>query len=271
MDREFIDWNYIISFMMQRWQVKKKDIALKLFTDASKLSRNEPIQYDPQLAYERLFKLTETQKGERIKSLAFEHEKDEWLLLEALRVFLLQSNCIFDANLIYTSVKKEQNYQTIMLELFKRANTLPPKAKDSVKKECAKSTPSPSEQEPPTTATDGDTTLVDDKVERTFPNSEVVVALDDTALPDTNRTKSKIESGGAHLSVPDEYRRCLFCTRWKGNTSIAYESISGVFGDCIMYKREQISTGGTDCKNYEPDYDRIGFKEAVKPMSFLLE
>lgn len=95
--------------------------------------------------------------------------------------------------------------------------------------------------------------------------------IETTTLPNANRTGFRIDSSGAQLPIPDEYRRCLFCTRWKGNTSIAYKSISGVFGDCIMYKREQISTGGTDCKNYEPDYDRIGFKEAVKPMSSLLE
>lgn len=79
-----------------------------------------------------------------------------------------------------------------------------------------------------------------------------------TALPDINNaTDPSMDSGGAQLSIPDKYKMCLFCTRWNGNASDALKIKTGVYGTCLMYNRDQISTGGTDCKDYKANDVRI--------------
>lgn len=65
------------------------------------------------------------------------------------------------------------------------------------------------------------------------------------------------ENIGAHISIPDNYRRCVFCTKWKGNASHANKFKSGVYGTCVMYNRDQLSTDGIDCKDFEPNEARI--------------
>lgn len=80
-------------------------------------------------------------------------------------------------------------------------------------------------------------------------------ASDDSSL--NNETDFRMDSGGAHLSIPDEYRRCAFCTDWKGNASDAYNSKTGARGMCTLYNRVQRSTDGVNCKDYEPNEVRI--------------
>lgn len=121
-----------------------------------------------------------------------------------------------------------------------------------VEKGSSKSTLSPLEQEIPAFVADGDATPVSDKSGDTSLNTEAPVTLDETISSGTERTELSSDSGGAQLSIPDKYRRCVLCTKWKGNASYAYKIKTGVYGTCMMYNRDQISTGGTDCKDYEP-------------------
>lgn len=126
-----------------------------------------------------------------------------------------------------------------------------------VEKECSKSTPPPSEQEPPASIANENATSVSDKSGSTSPNTEATGTQDETVSSDTNGTDSSIGSGGAQISIPDKYRRCVFCIYWTGNASDAYKSKTGVSGMCKLYHRVQRSTDRIDCRDYEPNEARI--------------
>lgn len=79
----------------------------------------------------------------------------------------------------------------------------------------------------------------------------------DASLPtDTSHTDIG-NCGSAQISVPSQYMKCVFCAKWKCRTNYVHAINTDVYGTCIVYGRDQLSSAGTDCRHYEPNYGRI--------------
>lgn len=62
---------------------------------------------------------------------------------------------------------------------------------------------------------------------------------------------------GAQLHISHKYKNCLFCMNWKGNANFASESFSDVFGRCIVFDNEKLSTNNIPCEFFRPNHSRI--------------
>lgn len=67
---------------------------------------------------------------------------------------------------------------------------------------------------------------------------------------------------GTTLFHPKNGKRCALCKRWDGNANLIFKSpttgfqfTTGVFGKCMATNSNQVSTGGTSCRHYEPSVD----------------
>jgi hypothetical protein len=67
---------------------------------------------------------------------------------------------------------------------------------------------------------------------------------------------------GKALYHPKKGSKCAFCKRWNGNAdlvfkhpSTGFEFTTGVFGKCMATNSNQPSTGGQQCRNYEPSVE----------------
>lgn len=68
---------------------------------------------------------------------------------------------------------------------------------------------------------------------------------------------------GAQIYIPDKYKNCAFCTRWKGDLKYTSKSETGIWGICMLHNKEMFSTEGIDCKLYEPKYGKITIDELL--------
>jgi len=64
------------------------------------------------------------------------------------------------------------------------------------------------------------------------------------------------------LFHPKNGKKCAFCKRWNGNANfifknaqVGYEYEIGVFGKCMKNGSNQPSTGGVNCRDYEPSVE----------------
>jgi hypothetical protein len=125
---------------MKRWGMTKKEIAKLINYSPSQLSRPKPITVDPQIAFNKFFKLRKIKDDEILESVAFEKSEREIYLLEGLKIFFELNNCreaeYIKKNLVEAKQqqamldnnnhhKQVSVYQEIMMELLKHANTQP--------------------------------------------------------------------------------------------------------------------------------------------------
>lgn len=79
----------------------------------------------------------------------------------------------------------------------------------------------------------------------------------DTSLPTDTLYTDIDNGGGAQISVPSQYRKCVFCAKWKCKTNYIHAIHTDIYGTCIVYGRDQLSSEGSACRHYEPNYGRI--------------
>lgn len=61
----------------------------------------------------------------------------------------------------------------------------------------------------------------------------------------------------SQISIPKEFHTCLYCKKWKGNIQDAHESVDGIYGKCLLYQKEILSTNKRICEKFNPSYERI--------------
>lgn len=114
--------DHILDFVMQRWELKKKDIAEKyLKCEKSKLSK-KPLREEPKRLYEVLFDI------ENSSSAAHEKKENKNELLGALKIFMEESGCKEALADIW-----DKDYKDFVMELLKRAITKPKEGKASIR------------------------------------------------------------------------------------------------------------------------------------------
>lgn len=64
-------------------------------------------------------------------------------------------------------------------------------------------------------------------------------------------------STSAQISIPEEYHICLYCKKWTGNIQDARNSEDGIYGKCLLYQKEILSSNRKICDNFNPAYGRI--------------
>ena len=143
---------FILSFMEQRWKLKKKEIAPILGYDASVLSRKVSFQYNVGFVYEKFFNLFGFNSPplgaflinsrsfpntpllaagsfivENKSSMAYERKENESNILGALKVFIIKSGLKENLEDIW-----DNSYVDFVVEMLKRANMQPPKKKNII-------------------------------------------------------------------------------------------------------------------------------------------
>jgi len=111
-----LNGNDIIRFIQERNQIKKKDIAIKIYGDEKfkyKLSRKKPPLIEPELFFSLFFDFSHLE--------CFERENNESKLLDALYYFLAKLPC-YEAKYIKQQRDKGDKYRNIIIEVLKRAN-----------------------------------------------------------------------------------------------------------------------------------------------------
>lgn len=63
----------------------------------------------------------------------------------------------------------------------------------------------------------------------------------------------------AQISIPEKYYVCLYCKKWKGNIHDARECKDGVYGKCLLFQQEVLSSNRKICNKFNPAYERIPF------------
>lgn len=61
----------------------------------------------------------------------------------------------------------------------------------------------------------------------------------------------------AQISIPEEYHLCLYCKNWKGNIQDARCCEDGVYGKCLLYQKDILSSNKKICGNFNPACERI--------------
>jgi len=134
--------NHIISFIEQRWGLKKNTVARILNIGADVLSRPEPYQYDIDDIYRKFFDM-----GNK-SSTAYTANENPAILLRALKEFLIKSKVKEDLeyiwnleNTLYTNDKDKDYkiYKAFVIEMLRRAIMKPYKDKPSPKEKEAQS------------------------------------------------------------------------------------------------------------------------------------
>lgn len=75
-----------------------------------------------------------------------------------------------------------------------------------------------------------------------------------------------LQTGGAHIAIPEEYKRCMYCVKWDGNYTHAQKIKTGIYGTCMMYNKEMISICGDKCQYFDPDYGKISFQQSTESL-----
>ena len=67
---------------------------------------------------------------------------------------------------------------------------------------------------------------------------------------------------GLAMGHPNNGTKCVFCKKWTGDANLTFKSkiagyqyTAGVYGKCMYGGGNQPSTGGANCRNYEPSYE----------------
>ena len=116
-----LNTEFILSFIEQRWELKKKEIASILGYDASVLSRKVPFQYNVGVVYEKIFNV------ESKSSIAYKKKENESNILGALKVFIIKSGLKENLEDIW-----DNSYVDFVVEMLGRANMQPPKKKNII-------------------------------------------------------------------------------------------------------------------------------------------
>jgi len=74
-------------------------------------------------------------------------------------------------------------------------------------------------------------------------------------------------TGITEIAIPQECKLCLYCENWKGNTHDSCQNATGTFGRCIKYSKDMLSTAGTDCIEFIPEYNRIAMNTLLRNTS----
>lgn len=88
----------------------------------------------------------------------------------------------------------------------------------------------------------------DTDIESHYPENIINTDTSSDVLKETSITE---------IAIPQEYRLCLYCENWKGNAQDAYRNANGTFGRCTKYGKDILSTAGTSCIEFNPEYKRI--------------
>ena len=76
-----------------------------------------------------------------------------------------------------------------------------------------------------------------------------------------NYNEKRINNMAIQTSHPKNYKRCVFCKRWTGENAAnpvfkspqtGFQFNIGVYGKCAKNGSNQPSTGGVNCRDYEP-------------------
>lgn len=76
---------------------------------------------------------------------------------------------------------------------------------------------------------------------------------------EANMFSQKDSDTSAQISIPEKYHLCLYCKNWKGNIQDARCCEDGVYGKCLLYQKNILSSNEKICGNFNPAYERIPF------------
>ena len=105
--------------------------------------------------------------------------------------------------------------------------------------------------------TTGDKPVTDDSL----PESSIVI----TFIGDEDEPICVERSGIFDVHIYKKDRICATCAKWKGDVKEAKQTPDGVYGICKIYNnREQLSTGGGDCRRYTPNMALLSQQKLLK-------
>lgn len=78
----------------------------------------------------------------------------------------------------------------------------------------------------------------------------------DQPLMQSDNSSSLSSDRNVIIPIPNECKKCLYCSNWEGNTENAYKCKDGVNGNCIVYNKNVLSSDKS-CDRFSEAYGRI--------------
>ena len=91
------------------------------------------------------------------------------------------------------------------------------------------------------------------------PASSIAISL----VSDETDSTCVERCGNFDVQISRKDRICATCINWKGNVHEANCAPNGVYGICKMYKRDQISLEGDNCKRYTPNMSSLSQRKLL--------
>lgn len=75
-------------------------------------------------------------------------------------------------------------------------------------------------------------------------------------LMQSDNFSSLNSDGNVIIPIPNECKKCLYCSNWEGSVENAYKCKEGVYGNCIVYSKNFLSSDKS-CNRFSEAYGRI--------------
>ncbi|MBD5449742.1 MAG: hypothetical protein HDR28_06235 [Lachnospiraceae bacterium] len=231
-------WTQFLDLIEKTFEIKKSALAPYLKINKSTISRlytkkTSDFALGDNKIYVRLFDPTNS------RSLAHEKYADKAKDIENSILDTLKE--IIEDEHWTDSVKeiKSDNYEDYVMELIKlaRANSLKP----SSKKE----------------------NNLHDNIETPNKNKRI---FSSSLTKDTPAENPPNKDGGAKISIPAMYRKCLYCEYFDIAKTV-HKYVANTFGTCTVYA-QRINSAKPACNNFQENYQKISHEMLVGNFPF---